>query len=199
MASVVNQPAKYDAIVVGAGHNGLVAACYLAGAGLNVCVLERYHEVGGATISEETIPGFKLSTGSYVLSLAPRKIFDELGAWEGIELLERNPRFFAPFPDGSSLTYWLDDEQWMKQLRRINPNDAEAWWHYDDFVERACRVMDKFILRRPPSWAEVAAEFRTPDDARAWTTSSDPDLMHALETEELLGRPVTVAHGEARV
>ncbi len=101
MASVVNQPAKYDAIVVGAGHNGLVAACYLAGAGLNVCVLERYHEVGGATISEETIPGFKLSTGSYVLSLAPRKIFDELGAWEGIELLERNPRFFAPFPDGT--------------------------------------------------------------------------------------------------
>ena len=158
--------ARYDVVVIGGGHNGLVAACYLAGGGLKTLVLERYSEVGGAAISEETFPGYKISTGSYVLSLAPRKILDELGAWsEGIELIERNPRFFAPFPDGSSLTYWLDDEEWMKQLRQINPKDADAWWHYDDFVERACRVMDKFILRRPPSWAEVAADFRTPDDA----------------------------------
>ena len=58
------------------------------------------------------------STGSYVLSLAPRKIFDELGAWEGIELLERNPRFFAPFPDGSSLTYWNDHEKWLDRSAR---------------------------------------------------------------------------------
>ena len=166
MASVVNQPAKYDAIVVGAGHNGLVAACYLAGAGLNVCVLERYHEVGGATISEETIPGFKLSTGSYVLSLAPRKIFDELGAWEGIELLERNPRFFAPFPDGSSLTYWNDHGKWLESIRKVNPKDAEAYDVYDNAVEVACSVMDKYILRRPPSWDDVASNFRTPEEQK---------------------------------
>jgi phytoene dehydrogenase-like protein len=159
------EQARYDAVIIGGGHNGLVAACYLAGGGLKTLVLERYHEVGGAAISEETFPGFKISTGSYVLSLAPRKILDELGAWDGIELLERNPRFFAPFPDGSSLTYWLDDDAWLEQIRRISPRDAENWFHYDDFIERACRVMDKFILRRPPSWAEVAAEFRSPDDA----------------------------------
>jgi len=158
--------ARYDAVIIGGGHNGLVAACYVAGGGLKTLVLERYSEVGGAAISEETFPGYKISTGSYVLSLAPRKIFDELGVWsEGIELIERDPRFFAPFPDGSSLTYWLDDAKWIEQIRRISPKDAEAWWHYDDFIERACRVMDKFILRRPPSWAEVAAEFRTPEDA----------------------------------
>jgi phytoene dehydrogenase-like protein len=143
----------------------LVAACYLAGGGLKTLVLEQYHEVGGAAISEETFPGFRISTGSYVLSLAPRKILDELGAWDGIELIERNPRFFAPFPDGSSLTYWLDDDAWLEQIRRISPKDADNWFHYDDFIERACQVMDKFILRRPPSWAEVAAEFRSPDDA----------------------------------
>lgn len=157
---------RYDAVIIGGGHNGLVAACYLAGGGLRTLVLERYHEVGGAAISEETFPGFKISTGSYVLSLAPRKIFDELGVWnEGIELIERNPRFFAPFPDGSSLTYWLDDTAWLAQIRRISPKDADSWFHYDDFIERACQVMDKYILRRPPSWAEVAAEFRSPSDA----------------------------------
>jgi phytoene dehydrogenase-like protein len=166
MASVVKQPARYDAIVVGAGHNGLVAACYLASAGLNVCVLERYSEVGGAAISEETIPGFKLSTGSYVLSLAPRKIFDDLGAWDGIELLDRNPRFFAPFPDGSSLTYWTDHAKWLDSIRRINPKDAESYDVYDEAVEVACRVMDKYILRRPPGWDEVASNFRTPEEQK---------------------------------
>src|SRR5687768_10960062 len=130
MGSVIESPDRYDAIVVGAGHNGLVAACYLAGAGLKVLVLERYHEVGGAAISEETIPGFRLSTGSYVLSLAPRQIFDELGAWQGIELLDRNPRFFAPFPDGSSLTYWVDHEKWLDSIRKINPRDADAYAEY---------------------------------------------------------------------
>src|SRR5215207_1706975 len=100
---------EFDALIVGAGHNGLVAACYLAGAGLKVCMVERYHTVGGAAITEELTPGFRVSTGSYVLSLAPRKILDELGAWqEGIEFLDRNPRFFAPFPDGTSLTFWND-------------------------------------------------------------------------------------------
>lgn len=166
MASVIPSPERFDAIVIGAGHNGLIAACYLAGAGLNVCVLERYHEVGGAAISEETVPGFKLSTGSYVLSLAPRQIFDELGAWDGIELLERNPRFFAPFPDGSSLTYWHDHEKWLDSIRRISPHDADAYAEYDRAVEIACRVMDKYILGRPPSWDEVASQFRTPEEQK---------------------------------
>src|SRR5215211_4989445 len=163
---MADQTGAFDAIVVGGGHNGLIAASYLAGAKLRVLVLEQFSEVGGAAISEETFPGFKISTGSYVLSLAPRKILDELGAWaEGIELLERNPRFFAPFPDGSSLTYWKDHDEWIKQIRRISPKDADAYDHYDAFVERACAVMDKYILRRPPSWAEVAANFTSSEDA----------------------------------
>lgn len=166
MAEVVRRPERYDAVIVGAGHNGLVAACYLAQAGLNVCVLERYHEVGGATISEETIPGFKLSTGSYVLSLAPRKILEELGVLAEIELLDRNPRFFAPFPDGTSLTYWTDHERWLESIRKINPRDADAYSAYDEAVEIACRVMDKYILRRPPSWDEVASNFRSPEEQK---------------------------------
>ncbi len=163
---MAERSAGYDAIIVGAGHNGLVAACYLAGAGLKVLMLERYHEVGGAAITEELTPGFKVSTGSYVLSLAPRKIFDELGAWdEGIELIERNPRFFAPYPDGRYLTWWADREQCMAEIRKFSVKDAANYDHYDAFTERASQVMDKFILRRPPSFAEVAAEFTSRDDA----------------------------------
>ena len=188
----------YDAVIVGGGHNGLVAACYLAGAGLNVCVLERYRKVGGAAISEETVPGFTFSTGSYVLSLAPREFFDELGAWqEGIELLPRNPRFFAPFPDGSSLTMWNDHQAWLEQIRRISPKDADAYEHYDAFIERASRVMDKYILRRPPTWAQVAAEFQSPEDQavfqKCFLGSAADIAEHFFESPQM--QAVTAATG----
>ncbi len=159
---------RYDAVVIGAGHNGLVAACYLAGAGLKVCMLERYHEVGGAAITEELAPGFKVSTGSYVLSLAPRSIFDDLGAWdEGIELLPREPRFFCPYPDGRSITFWNDPERAKAEIAKFSTKDAAAYDHYDDFVERAARAMDRFILRPAPSFEEVAAAFVGPAEERS--------------------------------
>ena len=84
---------------------------------------------------------------------------------KGIEFLERNPRFFAPFPDGRYLTWWSDRERCMAEIRKFSEKDARNYDHYDDFTERAARVMDKFILRRPPSFAEVAAEFGNRDEA----------------------------------
>ena len=90
----------YDAVIVGGGHNGLVAADYLANAGYYVCVLERYNAIGGAAISEEIegAPGHFASTGSYVLSLMPQKILHELDLFDhGVELIKRNPRSFTPF------------------------------------------------------------------------------------------------------
>jgi len=72
------KPKPYDAVVVGGGHNGLVCAAYLAGAGLSVCVLERRAIVGGAAVTEEFHPGFRNSTASYTVSLlAPQVIADE--------------------------------------------------------------------------------------------------------------------------
>src|SRR5829696_6447976 len=140
----------YDVIVVGGGHNGLVAACYLARAGF----------------SQEIHPGFLLSEGSYVLSLMPRKILQELGAWDGIQLIERNPRFFMPFPDGRSLTAWENEDRFLEEIAKFSRKDAQSYPLYDAFVEKASAVMDKFILRNPPSFAEFAAEFGTPEEAR---------------------------------
>src|SRR5439155_5551206 len=90
-----------NAVVIGAGHNGLVAACYLARAGVQVTVLERAPIVGGAAVTEEIIPGFSVSTASYSLSLLRPDIASELGlAGLGLRLQPKDPQLFVPLADG---------------------------------------------------------------------------------------------------
>ena len=94
----------YDAIIIGGGHNGLVAACYLAKAGKRVLVLERYHTVGGAAITEEIHPGFRVSVASYSMSLMRPEIIEDLRLVDyGFSVYAKKPSFFVPFPDGSHL------------------------------------------------------------------------------------------------
>src|SRR3954453_5964523 len=102
---------SYDAIIIGAGHNGLVTAGYLAKAGWKVLVLERRHLVGGACVTEEVFPGFKVSTAAYVNSLFRKQIVQDLKlANYGFAVLERSPSSFSPFPDGRSLLLGPDAE-----------------------------------------------------------------------------------------
>ena len=94
----------YDAIIIGGGHNGLVTACYLARAKWKVLVLERRYVVGGASVTEETFPGFKVSTAAYVNSLFRPEIVRDLNLKSyGFEAIERNPASFSPFLDGRYL------------------------------------------------------------------------------------------------
>ena len=101
----------YDCIIIGAGHNGLVCAAYLAAQGWKVLVLERRHVVGGACVTEDIWPGFKVSTASYVVSLLLPEIERDLQlARFGYKVLPRNPSSFTPFEDGRYLLLGPDQD-----------------------------------------------------------------------------------------
>ena len=117
----------YDAIIIGAGHNGLVTAAYLAKAGYKVLVLERRDIVGGCCITEELWPGFKVSTAAYVNSLLRPEIIRDLELKKyGFEMLPRSPSSFTPFPDGRYLMMGPDKEMTHREIAKFSAKDAEA-------------------------------------------------------------------------
>ena len=121
--SVVN---KYDAIVIGGGHNGLTAAAYLARAGKKVLVLERRHVLGGAAVTEEIFPGFKYSVCSYVVSLLKANIIRELRLAEfGLELLPLESTF-TPL-ENDYLLRTSDPDETYREIYRHSPKDAETY------------------------------------------------------------------------
>ena len=121
---------RYDAIVIGGGHNGLVAAAYLARAGKSVLVLERRHLVGGAAVTEEIFPGYKFSVFSYVVSLLRPEIIRDLDLpGHGLQVLPLESTL-TPLPNGDYLASWADHDATRRELMRHSPVDAEA---YDEF------------------------------------------------------------------
>jgi phytoene dehydrogenase-like protein len=157
---------KYDAIVIGAGHNGLVAAGYLAKNGLLTLVLERNDRVGGACVTRELIPGFKLSTGAQVLGMLRQRIIDDLELERhGLRYHLREPEVFVPFPDGRHVFFYADAERTMQSIAKIAAADAEAFPRYDAYTNRIARILNEFMLRPQPSLPEFAAAFAGPDGA----------------------------------
>ncbi len=144
--------ASFDAIIIGAGHNGLVTACYLAKAGWKVLVLERRHVVGGACVTEEVFPGFKGSTAAYVNSLFRKEITRDLKLADyGFAVLERNPSSFTPFPDGRSLLLGPDREMTTREVAKFSARDAENLPKYEAMLERVADVIEPTLLMRPPN------------------------------------------------
>src|SRR5688572_23227567 len=138
---VLQMPSKFDAIIIGAGHNGLTAAAYLARAGRKVLVLERRHVVGGAAVTEEIFPGFKFSVCSYVVSLLRPEIIRELDlARHGLEILPLDGTF-TPMPNGDYLWRVNDHARTRREIARHSRVDAEA---YDEYG-RAMVAMGRFV------------------------------------------------------
>ena len=114
-------PDPYDAIIIGAGHNGLVTAARLAAAGLSVLVLERRELVGGACVTEEVFPGFKVSTGAYLVSLLQQRVVRELNLESfGYRVDPKDPAFFSLFPGGRTLTMWRDQAKTLEEIARFS-------------------------------------------------------------------------------
>jgi phytoene dehydrogenase-like protein len=145
-------PANYDAIIIGAGHNGLVTACYLAKAKWKVLVLERRHIVGGACVTEEVFPGYKVSTAAYVNSLFRKEIVRDLRLRQyGFEVLTRNPSSFSPFPDGRHLLLGPDSSFNQKEISKFSRRDAEAYPKYEAMLERIAGLIEPMIAMTPPN------------------------------------------------
>ena len=143
--------ARWDVIVVGAGHNGLVAAAYLARAGLRVLVVEAREVVGGACVTEETWPGYRVSTAAYVCSLLRPQIVRELDLERhGFALLPRNPSSFTPLPDGRSLLLGPDPEANRLEVARFSSRDAERLPRYEAMLERVARWLEPMLDETPP-------------------------------------------------
>jgi phytoene dehydrogenase-like protein len=147
---------NYDAIVIGCGHNGLVAAAYLARAGRKVLALERRHVVGGATVTEEIFPGYKFSEFSYVVSLLRPEIIRDLDLpRHGLRILPL-PSTFSPTEHGDYLAAWEDHDLTRREIYRHSPKDAEAYDEYSRVMARMAKAIKPLLSMVPPdpsSWS----------------------------------------------
>ena len=142
---------RYDAIVVGAGHNGLIAAAYLARAGKRTVVLERRHVVGGAAVTEQPWgPEYKVTMLSYVVSLLSPSILRDLDlARHGYHVYPQGP-YFVPYPDGRSLQLPHDRARRRAEVAKFSPADAEAIDRWDDWLHGLAGVLGPLLTAVPP-------------------------------------------------
>ncbi|HVE67754.1 MAG TPA: NAD(P)/FAD-dependent oxidoreductase, partial [Solirubrobacteraceae bacterium] len=166
-----------DAAVVGAGHNGLVAAAYLARSGLSVEVFERRDVAGGACVTEELWPGVRASPGAYTLSLLRPEIVRDLDlAAHGLEVVVHEPHLFAPLPDGRKVVTWSERNRTHAQIAADwSPADADG---YRDWAER---------------WETAAARARPlmlePPDRERWLAAVGPEILDGSIADDLAGIP----------
>ena len=141
---------RYDAILIGAGHNGLVCATYLAKAGLKVLVLERRGVVGGAAVTEEFHPGFRNSVAAYTVSLLQPKVIRDLDLEaHGLRIVQRKLNNFLPLPDGRYLATGAGRTH--AEIAKFSPRDAERLPEYERRLDAIADVLRALALEPPPN------------------------------------------------
>ncbi|MCA9247709.1 MAG: NAD(P)/FAD-dependent oxidoreductase [Planctomycetales bacterium] len=194
---------RYDALVIGGGHNGLVCAAYLARAGKKVCVLERRHVLGGAATTEELWPGYKVSTAAYVISLFLPRIIQELRLKHyGLKILPRNPSAFTPLPDGRSLLMGPDQALNRREISKFSTADALAYPKYEALLERIAAALEPVLesaapdpLPLPESWRKIGLPKRMRDGKKIWSMYQafqqlGDDMPEAIELLTGAARPI---------
>jgi phytoene dehydrogenase-like protein len=142
-----------DVVIIGAGHNGLTCAAYLAMAGLGVKVVERRKVVGGAAVTEEFHPGFRNSVAAYTVSLLNPQVVADLKLGEhGLKIVERRAQNFLPSPDGSHLL--TGEGRTSASVAKLSAHDAEAIGPFSQELEAIADVLRQFVLRAPPNLVE---------------------------------------------
>jgi phytoene dehydrogenase-like protein len=176
----------YDVIVIGAGHNGLTAAAYLARAGLSTLVLERREIVGGCCVTEEIAPGCRVSTTSYIASMLRPEVISELRLADyGLRMVPCDPAIQVPFPDGHVVPWWANRERAQKEFSRISAKDAARFVQVDDQLKKLARYLQPFFMEPPPEidtstmkgWADL---FRVGNRFRGISSSEISQLVSFL-------------------
>ncbi len=193
----------YDCLIIGGGHNGLVAAAYLAKAGRKVCVLERRHILGGCACTEELWPGYKVSTAAYVISLFQTQILRDLCLKEyGLRILPRNPSSFTPLADGRSLLMGPDAALNQREISKFSVRDAAAYPRYEALLERVAATLEPVLaeaapdpLPLPVGWREIGLSKRLRDGKKLLgmygaIKSLGADLPEAVELLTGAARPI---------
>jgi phytoene dehydrogenase-like protein len=165
-----------DVVIIGAGHNGLACAAYLAKAGLSVKAVERRTVVGGAAVTEEFHPGFRNSVAAYTVSLLNPKVIRDLRlADHGLRIVERRAQNFLPALDGSSLL--TGEGRTLQSVAKLSAHDAEAISEFSRELEAIADVLRQFVLRAPPNLVEGfgAAALR-----EAFNAASSANMLRKL-------------------
>ncbi len=167
---------NYDCIVIGAGHNGLTTAAYLAKAGKRVGILERRDLIGGCSVTEELWPGYKVSTASYVVSLLLPDVMRDLRLKEqGLRILPRNPSSFTPAADGGHLMLGPNQQENQAEIAKFSQADAEAFPRYEQLLEAVAAELEPVLsmeapdlLPLPKQWRQRGLKKRVRDTRAGW-------------------------------